>query len=453
MHILRRVIVIVAITALVLIAAFTGVYLWQKPILLTGTGYAAHNACAVTAVAGRDDFDADLPPNPLVPYLRVASDPGAGETTASVLGAIAHQRAWFTEGFGCTLADQRPELGDATPIDDEANPFAGTAAPEAPTPEAAAALEQAMAGAFGDELAASDAEALGTRAVVIAKDGELVAERYADGFDATTPQLGWSMSKSVTALMTGVLVQQGVVALDDDGLRPEWTDERADITVEDLLRMQSGLEWDETYDLGTPITRMLYLEPDMGAYVASLPLRHEPGTYQQYSSGSTTLLCSVLAERTGLGADLPRQTLLGPLGLSSAVFEADAAGTPVCSSYLWATPRDWAALGWFALQDGDWNGEQLLPDGWMDASLTVTDVEQTDDPGYGMGFRVNALPDGSLRWPQLPEDTFHMSGHDGQKVIMVPSEGLVVVRMGFTPAYDDEASEVQLVDDAIAALG
>ncbi len=265
------------------------------------------------------------------------------------------------------------------------------------------------------------------------KDGRLVAERYADGFDATTPQLGWSMSKSATDLMVGILVEQGVVSLDDDHLRPEWTDERADITVEQLLRMTSGLEWDETYDLGTPITRMLYLEEDMGGYVARQPLAHEPGTVQQYSSGSTTVLCSILTERTGLGADLPRQVLLGPLGLSSAVFEPDATGTPVCSSYLWASPRDWAALGQFALQNGEWNGEQLLPEDWMQRSLTVTDVEETDDPGYGMGWRVNVLPDGSLRWPGLPEDTFYASGHDGQRIIVVPSEGLVVVRLGFTP--------------------
>ncbi|PWC03469.1 serine hydrolase domain-containing protein [Agromyces badenianii] len=452
MHILRRVIVIVAVTALVLIAAFTGVYLWQQPILLTGTGYAAHNACAVTEVAGRDDPATDLPPNPLVPYLQVDTDANAGITTASIVGALAHQTAWYAEGFGCTLAGQRPELGEATAIDPEGNPFTDAAA-AAPTPEVDAALEQALSRAFGDELAASGAEALGTRAVVVVKNGELVAERYADGFDASTPQLGWSMAKSVTGLMTGVLVKQGVVSLDDDHLRPEWTDERADITVEDLLRMQSGLEWDETYDLGTPITRMLYLEPDMGAYVASLPLEHEPGTFQEYSSGSTTLLCSVLTERTGLGADLPRQTILGPLGLSSAVFEPDAAGTPVCSSYLWATPRDWAALGQFALQNGEWNGEQLLPDDWMERSLTNVEHEETDDPGYAMGFRTNVLPDGGLRWPELPEDTFHMSGHDGQKVIMVPSENLVVVRMGFTPAVDDDASEVQLVADAISALG
>jgi CubicO group peptidase (beta-lactamase class C family) len=174
---------------------------------------------------------------------------------------------------------------------------------------------------------------------------------------------------------------------------------------------------------------------------------------QLYSSGSTTLLCSVLAERTGLGADLPRQVLLGPLGLTSAILEPDAAGTPVCSSYLWATPRDWAAIGQFALQNGEWNGEQLLPEDWMARSLTVVDVDETDDPGYGMGWRVNVLPDGSLRWPDLPEDTYYASGHDGQKVIVVPSEDLVVVRLGFTPEADEEPSVVRLVADAIAALG
>jgi CubicO group peptidase (beta-lactamase class C family) len=288
---------------------------------------------------------------------------------------------------------------------------------------------------------------------VILKDGELVAERYADGFDAETRQLGWSMSKSVASLLTGVLVGQGVVSLDDDHLRPELTGERADITIEQLLRMTSGIEWDETYDLGTTITRMLYLEEDMAAYVASLPLAHEPGTVQEYSSGSTNLLCSVLAERTGLGADLPRQELLGPLGLSSAIFEPDAAGTPACSSYLWATPRDWAAIGQFALQNGEWNGEQLLPDDWMEQSLSVPDVAETDDPGYGMGWSVNPILGGELRWPELPEDTFYASGHDGQKVIVVPSENLVVVRMGFTPEASAEESQVQLVEDAIAALG
>jgi len=443
---LRRAgIVAVALVAVLLVAVF-GVYLWQAPILLTGTGYAAHNACAVTHVAGRDDPASDLPDNPLVPYLDVRTD--GDVTTATIFGFAAGQQARFTDGFGCTLASADLALGQVTSADGSSNPFT-----DAPAPAADAELDAAIDRAFGSELSADDAAALGTRGVVIVKDGELVGERYADGFDASTPQLGWSMSKSVASLLTGVLAKEGVVALGDDHLRPEWTDGRADITVEDLLRMQSGIRWDETYDLGTPITRMLYLEGDMGSYVASLPLDHEPGTFQQYSSGSTNLLCSVLASRTGAGADMPNQYLLGPLGLSSAVFEPDAAGTPVCSSYLWATPRDWAAIGQFALQNGEWNGKQLLPEDWMATSLTVPDVATTDDPGYGMGWRVNAMPDGSLRWPSLPEDTFYASGHDGQKVIVVPSEGLVVVRMGFTPVADDAPSEVQLVADAIAALG
>lgn len=447
MRILRRIgIAVAAVLAVVLVAVF-GVYLWQAPILLTGTGYAAHNECAVTHVAGRDDPASDLPDNPLVPYLDVRTD--GDVTTGTLFGFAATQQARFTDGFGCTLASAEPSLEDATVIDGDANPFT-----DAPAPAPDVELDAAIARAFGDEMSAEGAkEALGTRGIVIVKDGEIVGERYADGFDETTPQLGWSMSKSVASLLTGVLVKEGVVALDDDHLRPEWSDDRADITVEDLLRMQAGIEWDETYDLGTPITRMLYLERDMGSYVASLPAAHEPGTFQQYSSGSTNLLCSVLVSRTGLGADLPRQKILGPLGLSSAVFEPDAAGTPVCSSYLWATPRDWAAVGQFALQNGSWNGEQLLPSDWMAQSLTVTDVAETDDPGYGMGWRVNELPDGSLRWPSLPADTFYASGHDGQKVIVVPSEDLVVVRMGFTPVMDDGPSEVLLVAEAIAALG
>jgi CubicO group peptidase (beta-lactamase class C family) len=445
-RILRRTVAVVAVLVLVLIAAFTGVYLWQQPILLTGTGYAAHNACAVTEVSGRDDPESDLPSNPLVPYLQVD---GAGDPTAgSLFGALAKQKAWYTDGFGCTLADARPELGAASVIEPGANPFT-----DAPTPAADPALEEALDRAFGGDLPEPVAAALGTRAVVVVKGGELVAERYADGFDAETPQLGWSMSKSVANLMTGMLVEQGVVALDDDGLRPEWTDERAEITIEQLLRQTSGLEWDETYDLGTPITRMLYLEPDMAEYVAGQPLAHEPGTVQQYSSGNTNLLCSVLVERTGLGADLPRQLLLGPLGLTSAVFEPDAAGTPVCSSYLWATPRDWAAIGQFALQNGEWNGEQLLPVDWMARTLTVEDVEETDDPGNGMSWRTNAMLDGELRWPGLPEDTYYASGHDGQKLLVVPSEDLVVVRLGFTPDADADASIVAFVEEAIVALG
>ncbi len=432
---------VLAVVLAVVLAAVVGVYWWQRPMLLTGTGYAAHNACAVTHVAGRTNPDADLPSNPLVPVLRTATDPGGAGTT--ILGVLARQRAWLTEGFGCTVAGEAPRLPDPTPVE------AGNPISDAPAPTAEPAVEAALDKAFGTDLDDAGRARLGTRGVVVVRDGRLVAERYADGFTADTPQLGWSMAKSLTNLLVGRLVAKGELSLDDDQLRPEWTDERAGITIRHLLEMTSGLAWDETYDLNTPITRMLYLEPDMGRYVASQPLAHPPGTQQLYSSGSTNLLCSVLAPDRG-GADWPRRELFAPLGLESMVMEPDGAGTPVCSSYAWATPRDWAAVGQFALDDGVWNGTRLLPAGWMADSVRAVDVS-TAETGLAAGWWANQLPDGSLRHPQMPADTFWASGHDGQWLAVIRSERLVVARLGFTPDVDSRA--VGLTADLVAALG
>jgi CubicO group peptidase (beta-lactamase class C family) len=442
----RLVLRILATAAVVVLVALVAGYWYERPLLLTGTGYAAHNACAVTKVAGRTNPEADLPPNPLVPYLRSSSDDGS--TRSTILGVLAGQTAWRAPGFGCTLGGDKPELGQATSIPAGANPFTAAATPTASGPGAAA-----VAHAFGDDLSAAARKTLGTRAVVVVHKGALVAERYAPGFTATTPQLGWSMSKSVTNLIVGRLVQQGRIGLEDAKLRPEWTDGRAAITVDQLMRMTSGLSWDETYDLGTPITRMLYLEPDMAGYVASQPLAHPPGSYLQYSSGSTNLLCSVLTKRAGVTADLPRQQLLGPLGLSTAVWEPDATGTPVCSSYLWATPRDWAAIGQFALQNGSWGGRQLLPVGWMATSTTSTAVATSEEKGYGAGWWVNRQADGTLVDPALPADAYYADGHDGQRIYVVPSSDLVVVRLGFSPSVEEPDLRVsRLVSDLVAAL-
>ena len=431
----------------VLLLAGVGGYWYARPLLLTGTGYAAHNACALASIAGREEINADLPPNPLVPYLVINDEGADGE--ASVLGLLARQRAWYTEGVGCTLAPADPGWAAVTPVDPGPNPLL-----DVPAPTGTGSVSASLARAFGDDLDHLERERLGTRGVVVLHKGKLIAERYADGFTAKTPQLGWSMGKSVTNLLLGRLVQQGVVHPSDDDLRPEWADGRRAITIDQLSRMTSGLAWDETYDLGTPITRMLYLEPDMAAYVASLPSAHQPGSYQQYSSGSTNLLCKVLAERAGSvpGTALQRE-LFGKLGLSSAVWEPDATGTPVCSSYLWATPRDWAVLGQLALQDGVWNGEQLLPPGWMKQSTTVEAVSQTEDPGYAAGWWANRLPDGSLVRESLPADAYWASGHDGQRVYVVPSADLVVVRLGFSPDVEsDDLRTDPLVAELIAAL-
>lgn len=430
-----------------LMLAVAGGLIYAGPLLKTGTGYAAHNACAVQLLAGRDvDAPAqDLPDNPLVPYLRTRVDVGEGTARSSILGVLYSQTAYYTQGFGCTLADHRPTLTRPEPAAQVTGEWSsGTPTPTSVDP----AVTEAIDVAFGADPAAQ--AVLGTRAVVVVHNGRLVAERYADGFTAETRQLGWSMAKSVTNLMTGRLVQQGKLSLDDDRLRPEWTDTRADITVEQLLRMTSGLQWDETYALGTPITRMLYLEQDMGGYTASLPAEHSPGTYQQYSSGTTNIVCQLLQERTGLGPDMASELIFEPLGMASAVLEPDASGHPVCSSYLWATPRDWAVVGQFALQDGRWNDQDLLPDGWMQRSTTPTEVPGEED-GLAAHWWVNRRADGTLRFPAMAPDAYWASGHDGQRVVVVPSADLVVVRMGNT-ADDVDLGFDRLVGDLTRAL-
>lgn len=436
----RKIALAVVVTLVVLLV---GGYWYERPMLLTGTGYAAHNACAVAHIADRDDPTDDLPPNPLVPVLRASTD--GTRTTASLLGVLAEQRAWYSEGYGCTLAEEEPNLPEPTQVTG-GNPISDSPEPEEASGPVAAALDHA----FGEDLGTDDREELGTRAVVVLKDGKLVAERYANGFDATTPQLGWSMTKSVTNLLVGRLVLRGEISLDDDQLVPTWKDERRTITVRQLLQMTSGLEWDETYALGTPITKMLYTEPDMAGYVASQDLAHDPGTYLQYSSGSTTLLCSILAKDRG-GADFPRRELFEPMGLRSAVLEPDATGTPVCSSYLWATPRDWAAIGQLALDDGMVGGRRLLPEGWIDASTKAVVAQESEEDGYASGWWSNTDADGRVIHDGLPADAYFATGHDGQLVAVVPSERLVVVRMGFTPERDDDRgySAASLLVDAL----
>ena len=423
---------------LLLVAGAVAAYWYARPLLLTGTGYAAHNACALQNIAERSTAGDDLPPNPLVPYLQweVLSD---GSVEASLLGILAKQTAWYTPGFGCTVADNRPELPQSAPIE-TANPIA-----EAPTPASASPqVQQVLDDAFVADL--------GTRAVVVVKDGQLVAEQYADGFDSETPQLGWSMAKSATNLLVGRLVATEGIDIHEPLREQLWLeDDRSQITVDHLLRMTSGLKWDETYELGTPITEMLYLQTDMGQFAASQELAHPVGTQEQYSSGSTNIVCRQLLQEVEGDANLPRELLLAPLGLSSAVWETDEAGTPVCSSYLWATPRDWAALGQFALDDGVASGEPLLLEGWITESIQPNDVQEMEEGNFAASWWVNERADGSLEHPDLPRDAYWMAGHDGQRVFIIPSEDMVIVRMGFSPGLDG-SNWADLAAELVTAL-
>jgi CubicO group peptidase (beta-lactamase class C family) len=287
-----------------------------------------------------------------------------------------------------------------------------------------------------------------TDGVVIIHRGQLVYERYARGYEARHRHLGWSMTKSVTNALTGLAVAQGALTLDDPICKHvKATNEKAcAITVRNLLEFGSGLDWQEGYEGGplqtSSVLAMLYGEGrrDMVAFITSHALRDAPGTSWAYSSGDTTLLAGVVgaAMKPRLGDGWEWKLLFDPVGVHTAVMERDGKGVLVGSSLMHATPRDWAKLGFLFLNDGCWEGKRLLPEGWVAASVVVSEPlkgKRVDwDPGdvqgrqFWLNLRVPGIQD-EKPWPHVPEDAYAMGGHWGQSVTIIPSLDMVVVRM------------------------
>lgn len=422
----------------VLLAAIVFVAGW---ILPTATGYVAKNACSAVFVAGRDPERVaaeDLAPQSFVSF---TVDRERRRVSASVLG-LAGRTAVHREGLGCVLAIVgAPERLQAhgftpphTPASDAPWP-AGEGQRTTPDPPGLdrAALDSAVAAAFAEPDPSSLRR---TRAVVVVHGGEIVGERYAEGFDPTTRHLGWSMTKSVTNAMIGVLVGRGALARAAPAPVPAWAgDPRQAVTLDQLLRMSSGLEFEERYGPLADATHMLFEVDDGAAVALARPLAHEPDTTFSYSSGTTNIL-SWIARRQF--ADLeayhrfPHEALFAPIGMRSAVFETDATGTYVGSSFLYATARDWARFGLLYLRDGVWDGARILPEGWVEYSRTPTPTGTGD---YAAHFWANAadpnLP-GERRLPHVPADAYQASGFQGQAVLIVPSRDAVIVRLGMT---------------------
>ena len=296
-----------------------------------------------------------------------------------------------------------------------------------------------------------------SRAVVVVKDGEIVAERYAPGFDADMPLPGWSLAKSVMNALVGILVGQGVLDLAAPAPLAEWQgDARRAITLEQLLRMSSGLAFAEKAGELGDVTRMLMREPDAAAFALAKPLIAKPGARWAYASGTTNILSRILRQRLGEAVyrEFPRRALFGPLGMDSAVLEADAAGTFVASSFLYATARDWAKFGQLYLQDGVWQGKRLLPAGWAAYSATPT---PHSDGRYAAHFWLDIAQEYRLTDPgePLPPGAFHAIGYEGQCVSIVPSHNLVVVRLGLTRTASAWRQDrfIQRIIHALAAPG
>jgi CubicO group peptidase (beta-lactamase class C family) len=284
-----------------------------------------------------------------------------------------------------------------------------------------------------------------TYALIVIKGGELIHERYNAGANGFYLQYSWSMAKSITHALVGILVKQGRLDIYAPADVPEWQDdERSAITLDHLLRMSSGLEFAEEYIEGqaSDVIPMLQFEGrhDTGAFAANKPLIHKPGTFWSYSSGTTNIVCRILKNVVGGGAsgmlEFMEKELFGPIGVRSATPKFDTSGTFIGSSYLLASPQDFARFGLLYLRNGVWDGQEILPEGWVDYARSPT--YQDDEYCYG------------AQWWMRPDHPswFYCGGYDGQRILCIPEKDVVVVRCGRTPI-----EEAPYVMDRVNAIG
>jgi CubicO group peptidase (beta-lactamase class C family) len=442
---------------LLLLAALGWLWAASPDLVRVGAGYAAKIVCSSVFISGRDPHlvlqdDVQSPGHPLLRLMRVSVDREQRTVRAGLFGFAGGGLAVARDGTGCATVPD----GDLARARAHAAPALPPAAPRPgrwPQGDEVGEAAPTLAALLADPALAGP----GMRALVVLHRGRIVAERYGDGFDASTPLLGWSMTKTVTAALVGTLVRDGHIAVEREGLFPAWAgDERRRIAMTQLLSMSSGLSFNEDYGSVTDITRMLYLEADMAAFARQQPLAQPVGQHFNYSSGSSVLLAR-LWQDTLPGASLtwPRQALFDPLGMRSAVMEADARGTFVGSSYLYATGRDWARFALLLLQDGRWQGQALLPADWVARMRTPSKAAPHDYTeaqmwlhGPRAGTPEGQNPDAGF---QLPADTVWMNGHDGQSIALVPSRQLAVVRLGLTPAKLQHKPQ-RLVEAMLRAL-
>jgi CubicO group peptidase (beta-lactamase class C family) len=290
-------------------------------------------------------------------------------------------------------------------------------------------LEKAVANAFD----VSGGKTKRTRSVLVLYKDKLIVEKYEAGFTKNSKLLGWSMTKSITGTMFGVLQKQKKFDIYKPAPIPEWQkDERKNITTNDLLHMNSGLEWVENYNTICDATLMLFGSEDMAKVQLEKPALFKPNTHWNYSSGTSNLLSAILRKQFKTHQeylDFWYSALIDKIGMNSTVIETDMVGNYVGSSYAWATTRDWSKLGLLYLHKGNWNGKQILDESWVKYVSTPTNTSHGD---YGAQFWLNA----GGKYKDAPRDMFYCSGFQGQKVFIIPSMDLIIVRMGLTDDHE-----------------
>jgi CubicO group peptidase (beta-lactamase class C family) len=420
--------------ALVVLAA--GFYFYMNPLLPIITGYAAKNLSSGIFVAGRtqESLEGTDLNFSFIKYVKNKVDHNKKQVKSRFLWHTS--TAVYIDGYGCSL------VNDVSQAEMKSRNFAQEKLlPENPDtilwpmgnllPDSIPGgidyqkLEAAINQSFVDTIPFK-----GTFSVMVVYKGYPVIEKYKDGFNSETKFLSWSMAKSITNAMIGILQREGKIDIfKPTGIQDWQNDDRKNITIANLMHMNSGLEWNEDYGNNSDVNIMLHKVGDMARYTINKPLEYTPDSVWVYSSGSTNIVCSLIMstfDNMNAYYAFPRKELFNKIGMRSALFEVDASGNFVGSSYVYATMRDYARFGLFFLNNGNWLGEQILPNDWV----RFTREEAPGSKGeYGAFFWINKA---GVGYPDVPADMYCCRGHDGQYIYIIPSKELVVVRTGFS---------------------
>jgi CubicO group peptidase (beta-lactamase class C family) len=441
-----------SVLAILIIGIGYGVY-YINSLLPIITGYPAKYLCSAVFVSGREQAEVEAMDLhfSFIKYTKSKVDFQDSSVTTSFLWGKS--KAIYRKDFGATLLRGVSE-GDLRKIkfptalatanqDTIAWPM-GNLMPKKGSATDTIKLERIAEKLMDDEGYNGHAFAF-----MVVHKGIPVVEAYQPQFDAQTRFLSWSMAKSFTNTLSGIMVKDGKWDINQPVNLPEWqADERKNITINNLLQMQSGLRWNEDYGNRSDVTQMLYCENDFAKFTYDQPFAFPAGSHWYYSSGSVNVVNFLMRKTIGNDNEyynFAQSRLFTKIGMPDAVFEVDASGTQVGSSYIYATARDYARFGMLYLQDGVFNGERILPEGWV--KYTTTPASDSNGK-YGSLFWLNQ----SKYYPAAPEDMYSCNGHDGQQIFIIPSKELVIVLVGYSPKPDRVMKFNDLLGDVLGAI-
>ncbi len=437
--------------SIALLLAILGGCIYLNSLMPIITGYAAKNLASAVFVSGREAKDVEaLDLN--FSFIRFTINTVDFENkTVTSRFLWGKSTAVYREGYGVTLlrganADGlRKQRFPSSVLGEEREQQDSTSKAQLSVGDSAVAERLVpIARAFVGERAYHGHPF----AFVVLHKGGVVAECYDKGIGPDTKLLSWSVAKSFVNALIGMMVKDSILDIHAPMDIPEWQgDGRKAITIHDLMQMQSGLKWNEDYGTRSDVNIMLHCESDMGLFALSKPLEYEPGTHWQYSSGTANIVMRYLRSRFSsdeVFLSYMHSRLFAPLGIFGAVFEQDMSGTPLGSSYLYATAKDYARFGQMFLDDGCVGSERILPEGWVDYTRTPAAASGNH---YGAFFWLNR----NGKFPDVPKDMYYSDGHDGQNIFIFPSHQLVVVILGYSPKPDNLIDFNALLRDILSA--